>query len=140
MIPDLFLAGSSQWAACPNLTSKANILRLDDSAMELSGPSGSRITLPLVKSDFHLLLPFSMLLPIPPASHIATTQLHCSFSAIQFTSDKWSSVCWITDRLHTPACGQNSFSKMRLLLTQNGLWSTNASIYLCLFREVCPLS
>lgn len=59
-IRHLVLDGSSQWVVGRNVTSRANILQLDGSCIELPGPHRGRVRLLLHEDKFHLYLDSSL--------------------------------------------------------------------------------
>lgn len=113
LIRHLVLDGSSQWVVGRNVTSRSNILHMDDSFLVTTGLDGAPLRLPPLDRNHHLLLPQSLFAP--------NTPLQTFYATPSSASTQWSTVRSVIDRVHKHVCGHSYFSDMETLLvrTQN---------------------
>lgn len=126
----LVLSGSSQWVFGRNITSKSNIMQLNNAGMVIPGPDSERIRLPIIEHDMHIYLPLSLFIN-PRQPDIVQVLSGMAVDASPAALNK------ILNRVHTHVCGHATYSDIKTLLQRNNIWSDQAESQLQTMVATC---
>lgn len=122
-ISHLVLGGSSNWVVGRNVTSKSDILQLDEFFMVVNGKDNNRISFTLTDYDYHLYLQRDLF--IAPYVYVPTAATETFQLEIL-----WPNAKGIIDDVYRHVCGNYSFSDIKVLLQRNCVWSLDAEKYM----------